>query len=144
MRVELLSLRQQLQYERRRRQRQREGSDDRGIRRQTQRERDQREDRCRDQHLREAEPEHRLAHRAQARRLQFQPDDEQQQHHAELGNVHDALGVLDDAQAPGSDGDACREVAEDGAETQSPEQRDRQHRGAEKDGDLSDEGHGRP
>ena len=47
-----------------------------------------------------AEAEDRAAHRAQARRLQFQADDEQQQHDAELGDVHHTFAVIDHSPSP--------------------------------------------
>ena len=50
-----------------------------------------------------AQAEHGAAQHPQARRLQLQADDEQQQHDAELGELRDALDVADQAEAPRAD-----------------------------------------
>ncbi|MNF72346.1 hypothetical protein D3C84_543220 [compost metagenome] len=50
------------------------------------------------QHLRQTDAKHRFAHHPQAARRQLQADDKQQQHHAEFGNMTDALRVADQPQ----------------------------------------------
>ena len=66
--------------------------------------------------LRAAQPEHGLAQRPQPRRLELQPDQEQQQHHAELGEAQRCLRVADDAEPPRADERAGGEVAQHRAE----------------------------
>ena len=61
-------------------------------------------------------------------RLELQPDEEQHQHDAELGEVQDLLRVGDERQAPGPDGDAGDEVADDRAQPEQPRQRHGQAR----------------
>ena len=51
--------------------------------------------------------------------FQFQSDQKQHQHHAEFGKVQDVLHLGDEAQSPGSDGDARCKVTHDGAQTQT-------------------------
>jgi hypothetical protein len=51
-------------------------------------------------------------------RLQLQPDQEQHQHHAELGKVQHVLHIGHQPQAPGPDGDARAQVADDGTQAQ--------------------------
>ncbi len=79
--------------------------------------------------LQRAAAEHRPAHRPEALRLELEPDDEQHQHDAELGEVQDRLDVVDEPQAPGSDRDAGDQIAR--APTPSPSalgERHAQHR----------------
>ena len=89
--------------------------------------------------LRRAEPEDVAAHREQPRRLELEPDDEQQEHDAELGDVADGLGLADERQAGRADGDAGGEVAEHGAEAEAPEQRHGDHRRGAEDQDRRQE-----
>ncbi len=63
--------------------------------------------------LRRAEPEDVAAHRDQPRQLELEPDDEEQEHDAELGDAADGLGLADERQAGRADDDAGGEVAED-------------------------------
>ena len=79
------------------------------------------------QHLRAAEAEHGVPQRPQPRGLELQPDQEEEQHDAELGRVLRALGLRDEAQAPGADQDARGDVAQHAAELQSPEERHDDH-----------------
>ena len=88
------------------------------------------------QHLADAQSEHDAPHHPQARGLQLQADDEQQQHDAELGEIHDAGHILHQAQAPRSDDQPGGDITQDGAQPQQAEQRDREHRGGEQDGGL--------
>ena len=84
-------------------------------------------------HLRAAPAEDRPAQRPQALRFEFEADHEQQQHHAEFGEVQDVLDLADQAQAPRADGDAGQQVAEHGAEAEALGDRHRDHRGGQVD-----------
>ena len=79
--------------------------------------------------LRATRAEYRPAHDPQPRRLQLQADDEQQQHHAEFGEVQDGLDVVDQAEHRWPDHDARREIAKHRAELQPAEQRHDDDRG---------------
>ena len=94
--------------------------------------------------LRGARAEHRVPHHPEPGRLQLEPDHEQQQHDAELGEVQDVLDVVEQAQAPGADHDAGGKVAEHGAQLEAPEQRYGDDRGRKEDGDLCGEAHALP
>ena len=101
--VEFAALGQHLQDQRGRRQRQREADDERGRPRLT-------EQPCRagdrkrgQQYLCGSHAEHGMSHDPEARRLQLEPDHEQQQHDAELGEMQDVLDVVEEGQAPGTD-----------------------------------------
>ena len=68
----------------------------------------------------------------QARQLELEPDDEEEEHDAELGDAAHRLGLADERQAGRADDDAGGEVAEHGAQAEAPEQRHGDHgRGAE-------------
>ena len=54
---------------------------------------DQRQQRAADDDLRGTQPEDLAAQAPQPRGLHLQPDDEQEHHHAELGDVQDGLRV---------------------------------------------------
>ena len=84
-----------------------------------------------DRHLYRAEAEDRAAQRPEALRVQFEADQEQQQHHAELGEVQHRLRLRDQAQAPGTDRHAGDEIAEHRAEAEPLEERHRDHAGGE-------------
>ena len=68
---------------------------------------DRAQDRGRQRHLRAAEAEHRTTQHPQAARLQFESDQEQQQHHAELGELQRRLDLADQARGP-TGRSACR------------------------------------
>ncbi len=91
---------------------------------------------CAQQHLGRAEPEDDAPHDPKARRLQFKADDEQQQHDAELGDVHDLADIAEQAQSPRADDETRRHVAEDRAEFEQPEQCDGDDGGREQDCSL--------
>ena len=62
------------------------------------------------------------AHRPKTFWPEFQADDEQQQHHAELGRVHhrlDLVEAVDHAEAGGTDGNTGGEIAENRAQTKT-------------------------
>ena len=84
-----------------------------------------------------AAAEHRPTHPPQALRLELEPDHEQHQHDAELGEVHDRFDVLDEPQSPRADRHAGDEIAEHRAEAEPPEDRHREDaRGEEHEGLL--------
>lgn len=85
------------------------------------------------QHLQQADAEHRLAHHPQAPRRQLQADDEQQQYHAHLGDLRDAFRVVHQAQHAGTDQHAGQQVAEHRAQLQALGQRHHEHRRDQED-----------
>ena len=52
---------------------------------------------------------------------QFEPDDEEEEHDAEFGDVACSRDVGDEAHAVRADGGACRQIAEDGTDPQKAE-----------------------
>jgi hypothetical protein len=128
---QLLALGEHLQDQRGGRHRQAKAGDQRGGRRLVLPPGNRREHRGGQQNLRAADAEHRVAQAPQARQLQFQPDYEQQQHHAELREVENLVNVADQAQAPRADRDAASQVAEYRAEAQALEHRYGDHRRSE-------------
>ena len=67
--------------------------------------------------LDDAEPEDLLAQAHSLARLHLEPDDEQEQHHAEFGDVQDRLGIGDQPQAERTDRQPGGEIAQHRAET---------------------------
>ncbi len=85
-----------------------------------------------DGELAHAEAEDVALHRREPRQLELEADDEQQQHHPELGDPRHHLRVLDERQAERPDRHAGGEVAEDAALPEASEQWHGDHgRGAE-------------
>jgi hypothetical protein len=76
--------------------------------------------------------------------LQLEPDYEQQQHDAELGEVKDVLDVLEKGESPGPDHHSGGEVPKHCAEFEAPEQGHGNDGGGEKYCDLACECHGLP
>ena len=74
------------------------------------------------QHLRAAKPENVAPHLPQARGLQLQADDEQQEHDAQFRKTEDLFAVADLVQE-WADDDAGRQIAKDGAEPELLEDR---------------------
>ena len=72
----------------------------------------------------------------QPRRLHLEPDDEQEHHDAELGDVQDRLRIGEQAEAEGPDDEAGGEIAEHGAEPEPLEQRHRDDAGGEQRDNL--------
>lgn len=64
-----------------------------------------------------------MAHHLQARRRQFQPDHEQQHHHADLGRVADAFGILHDTRAVGPEHHAGDQVGQHRTQAEALEHR---------------------
>jgi len=79
-----------------------------------------------------------IRHDPQARRLQLEADDEEQQYDAELRDLADVGEVVEEAQAPRPDDEPGRYIAEDGAQVQESEQRHCQDGGAEQNGGLGE------
>jgi hypothetical protein len=99
--------------------------------------------RTRHQHLRAAQPEHHAAHGPQARGIELESDDEQQQHNAEFREVGGRFHIGDQRQAERADGRAGREIPQHRAQTQPAENRDHEDRRPEKHRGLGKRFHGR-
>ena len=72
--------------------------------------------------------------------IELEPDEEQHQHHAELGEVQDALDVAHQAESQRADRAAGDQVAEHRAEAEARGERHADHRGREIDHRVGDEG----
>ena len=99
------------------------GADEGRCRRQPDKQSDAGQQRAADQHLGDAEAEDGMAERPQPRRLQFEPDDEEEEDDAELGDVEDRTRLAEEAEAEGPDDDAGDEIADDRAEADALEDR---------------------
>jgi hypothetical protein len=93
--------------------------------------------RCR--HLRPAEAEDGLAHRPQQGRAHLQPDQEQQDDHAEGAEAHDIFLLADQRQGEGADDGAGDQIAQHRAEPEPLGDRHRDHPGGEIDQGAIDE-----
>ncbi len=91
-----------------------------------------------DQHLREPEPEDLLAQRPQLGGPHLEPDQEQEQHDAQFGDVQDGLRVVEERETEGADQQAGTEVAEDGAQAELAKQRDRDDGGRQQDDRMTE------
>ena len=69
-----------------------------------------------------------MAQRPEPGGLEFQTDEEEQQHDAHFREVERRIRVGNQSQTPWTDDRAGREVAEYRAELHAPEQRDDDHR----------------
>ena len=136
--LELAALGEHLQDEGRGGQRQTEADDGGGLGLQAQQVARHTQQHGTQDNLCGAESENESPHDPQARRLQLETDDEEQQHDAELCDFRDVADVVDEAQAPRSDDEARRHVAEDRAEVQQSEQRYREYGGGEQDRGLGE------
>ena len=119
----LAALDEQLQHEGRRRQREPAADDDRGRHVHAQGPRERGDQRGREQHLRGAEPEHEAAHDAQPLERQLEADREQEERDPELCQHLRRRRLGDQPERLGADQRAGREIAEDRADPQAPEQR---------------------
>ncbi len=128
----LAALDQQLQHEGGRRQREPAADDDRGRHRKAARPGQQSDQRGGGEHLRAAEAEHQPAHHAQPLERQLEADREQQEGHAKLGQHPRRRRLVDQPERGGADQHAGREIAEDRADPQAPEQR-HDHDGGEQE-----------
>jgi hypothetical protein len=79
----------------------------------------------RDGHLRRPEAEDRAAQRPDARGVELEADEEEQEHDADRAEAEHRLRIGDQAQAPGADRDAGDEVAEHGTQSEPLENRHR-------------------
>ena len=118
----LAALVEDLHDDRGRREREAHGRDEGDDRRETGSGAGDRQERPAHDHLQRAEPEDLPPQRPEARRLHLEPDHEQEQHDAELGDVEDRLGLREDAEPERSDHDAGGEITEHGAEAKALEQ----------------------
>ncbi len=91
-----------------------------------------------DQDLESAEADDGLSHDPQAFRLQFQADDEQQQHDPEFGEMQNLVHVAHQAQPRRPDGGPGSQVAQHGAQPDSLEYRHQKDRGEQKQRRLFD------
>ena len=82
-----------------------------------------------EQHLQRAAAEHGCAHGPQALGLQLQSDDEEHQHHAELGHVQDGGRVAPQRKTHWPDHDAGHQIAEHRAQAQLHRDRHEHQRG---------------
>jgi hypothetical protein len=81
-----------------------------------------------DRDLREAEAEHRPAHRLQLREAELEPDGEHQEHDAEFGEVPGLDALRDPRERVRADRHADQQVAEDRRQPDHPAQGDDDHR----------------
>ena len=70
------------------------------------------DERARDEDLRRAQTEDVAPQLPKARQLQFEADDEQEQHDAQFGHSRELAGAAEQAEGGGADGDPGREVAQ--------------------------------
>ena len=77
------------------------------------------------------QPEQALAQFPHLVRLQLQPDQEKQQHHAEFGEMQNLLGIGDQFERIWPDQDARQQISQHGAEAKTFEQGHRKHGGGE-------------
>ena len=81
--------------------------------------------------LRQAENEDVVPHPPQPRRVQLQPDEEEQQHDAKLGDGEDALRIRHQLEHMRADQRASDEITQSGAQPEPAEQEDEDEREAE-------------
>jgi hypothetical protein len=113
---------QHRQYLRRRGKRERKRQRDRGGQREGGGiidERDERE--AAGDHLDEPEPEYVLPQTPKPRGVKLEPDEEEQQHDAELGHAQLVLGIADEAEPLRPDQRARHQIAQHRAEAEAPE-----------------------
>jgi hypothetical protein len=91
-------------------------------------------------HLRGAQHKDVVPHGPQPRQVELESDDEQKQHDAELGDLHDLVAVGKEAEPKRSDDQTRGQVAEDGAVLEAPKQGHGDHRRREKDQGLDVDG----
>jgi hypothetical protein len=134
-RAELPALDQELHDDCRGGERETGAEDYRRLRRSAERPDDRGDGRAGDADLQAAEAEDEVAHAPQAVERQFEPDREQEEDHAELGETPHAVDVgyhgerepahlvLEQAESEGADDPADDQVAEDGAHSETMEKR---------------------
>jgi hypothetical protein len=129
--AQLLVLGENLQADGGRRERQSETDDQCALPGQSESKRDGAEQHCRQRHLRQPGAEDGLAHQPQSLWRQLQADDEQQQDHAELGQLCRRAHVRRQIQDMRADHRPGGKVAEHRAEAPAPRQRDGDDRGGQ-------------
>jgi hypothetical protein len=146
---QLAPLDQELHDDRGRGQREAGAQHDRGGRAVAELPGDQADDGARDQHLERAEAEDQAAHLPQARERQLEPDHEEEEDDAELGQTPDAVEIVDhhigerldpvgdEAEAEGADQGADQEIAEHRADPEAVEHRHDDPGGDEEDDHLA-------
>jgi hypothetical protein len=133
LRGERAAFGERLQRERRGRERKRHAGNQRDAHVEAAGERRSGDHGDRAEHLGKPEHEEARAHVPEPVRLELEADQEEQEHDAELGEGIDRLGLADELQAPGADGDAGKEIARHRAQAQTLGGHDREHRGCEID-----------
>jgi hypothetical protein len=99
----------------------------------------------RQHHLRQAESEDQRAHAAKLGQVELEPDDEHQEHHAELGQVAHAGVVLGQSQCIGADQHADHQVAQHRGQLQRAADDHAEHRGDQvQQSDFEGAGHSIP
>ena len=121
----LAALVEHLHDDRGRRQHEAHAGDERDRRRQAGQDADAGQQRAADHDLRDAEAEDLAPQAPQPRRLHLEPDDEQEHHHAEFGDVQDGLRVGEQPQPERADHEAGGQVAQHRAEPEPLEERHR-------------------
>ena len=139
LRTERAALVQGLQRERGRGERQRHPGDQRDAHVDAQEQRDAGDQRDRAQHLRQSQRDEPRAHVPQPVRLELEADDEEQEHHAELGEGADRLRLADQLKAPRSDGDSSEQISRHRAQAEAMRRHHRHHGGCEIDRGLQQE-----
>ncbi len=123
--LQVAALLENLEGDRGRRHGQRERRDDRAApRRQAGGDDQSAENGGREQELRGAETEDRAPHRDQAGEFELEPDEEKQQHDAELRHRQDGLRLAQQCDPERADDDAGRQIGHDRGEPQEPRNRD--------------------
>jgi len=113
------------------RERERDSGDEGAAPGKARRKRQRRDRRGSEGKLRRAETENIAPHGEQAGKIELQPDQEQQQHDAELRDRQDGFGRTEDADAPRTDQHAGRQIRHDGGETDAARDRHADDRGGE-------------
>ena len=88
--------------------------------------------------MRESEPEDFLAQCPQLGGPHLEPDQEQEQHDAQFGDVQDGLRVVEERETEGADQQAGTEIAEDGTQAELAKQRDGDDGGRQQDDCMSE------
>ena len=85
-----------------------------------------------DEDLGGPEAENHFPQHPEPRWLQFEPDDEEQEHDTEFGEVQDVVGVVNETESERPDDDAGGQVSEHRAETETATQGDHRNSRDEK------------
>jgi hypothetical protein len=134
--VELLLLRELAEHDRGRGHRDGAAEEDRDRWRESRRPGDRRDGRRRARDLKPAEREHLAAHRDEAREREVEPQREEQEHDAELGERVRRLRRLHPAEGVRADHDADQQEGEDQREPKTPQPDDDRERRDEQQQDV--------